>query len=165
MKLSVRYCGNFELISFLWEFEKESLLEHCKYKEWMSFFWVHGVWIIARNKQITREPLRGSRDLFVPRYDSYPMNPEKKDTHSLIGKVFNKHSWKRERLNEIRECHRERSLGYDVYRDDVTLYDVTLLLFIFVSKVWIGLCHRHVKFQYATSHGLRDIQQLSLFLG
>ena len=42
------------------------------------FFWVHGVWIVARNKQITREPLRGSRDLFVPRYDSYPMNPEKK---------------------------------------------------------------------------------------
>ena len=35
------------------------------------FFWVHGVWIVARNKQITR-------DLFVPRYDSYPMNPEKK---------------------------------------------------------------------------------------
>ena len=42
------------------------------------FFWVHGEWIVARNKQITREPLRGSRDLFVPRYDSYPMNPEKK---------------------------------------------------------------------------------------
>ena len=42
------------------------------------FFWVHGEWIVARNKQITREPLRGSRDLFVPRYDSFPMNPEKK---------------------------------------------------------------------------------------
>ena len=28
------------------------------------------------NKQIGREPLRGSRDLFVPRYDSFPMNPE-----------------------------------------------------------------------------------------
>ena len=42
------------------------------------FFWVHGKWIVARNKQIVREPLRGSRDLFVPRYDSFPMNPEKK---------------------------------------------------------------------------------------
>ena len=42
------------------------------------FFWVHGEWIVARNKQIVREPLRGSRDLFVPRYDSFPMNPEKK---------------------------------------------------------------------------------------
>ena len=35
-------------------------------------------WIVVRNKQIAREPLRGSRDLFVPRYDSFPMNPEKK---------------------------------------------------------------------------------------
>ena len=42
------------------------------------FVWVHGEWIVARNKQIVREPLRGSRDLFVPRYDSFPMNPEKK---------------------------------------------------------------------------------------
>ena len=40
------------------------------------FFWVHGEWIVARNKQIGREPLRGSRDLFVPCYDSFPMNPE-----------------------------------------------------------------------------------------
>ena len=39
------------------------------------------------------------------------------------------------------------------------------MAFFFVSKMWIGLCHRHVKFQYATCHGLRDIQQLSLFLG
>ena len=29
------------------------------------FFWVHGVWIVARNKQINREPLRGSRDIAV----------------------------------------------------------------------------------------------------
>ena len=57
-----------------------------------------------RNKQIAREPLRGSRDLFVPHFDSFPMNreknavlvrfvcsalrfishePRKKDTHSL----------------------------------------------------------------------------------
>ena len=46
------------------------------------FFWVHGEWIVARNKQIAREPLRGSRDLFVPRYDSFPMNPEKR--HSFL---------------------------------------------------------------------------------
>ena len=42
------------------------------------FVWIHGEWIVARNKQIVREPLRGSRDLFVPRYDSFPMNPDKK---------------------------------------------------------------------------------------
>ena len=42
------------------------------------FLWDHGEWIVARNKQIARELLHGSRDLFVPRYDSYPMNPEKK---------------------------------------------------------------------------------------
>ena len=47
------------------------------------FLCVHGEWIVARNKQIAREPLRGSRDLFVPRYDSYPHEPRKKDTHSL----------------------------------------------------------------------------------
>ena len=42
------------------------------------YFLVHGEWIGARNKQIVQEPLRGSRDLFVPRSDSFPMNPEKK---------------------------------------------------------------------------------------
>ena len=46
------------------------------------FVWVHGEWIVARNKQIVREPLRGSHDLFVPRYDSFPMNPEKR--HSFL---------------------------------------------------------------------------------
>ena len=35
------------------------------------------------NKQIALEPLRGSRDLFVARSYSFPMNPDKKDTHSL----------------------------------------------------------------------------------
>ena len=52
------------------------------------FLWVHGEWIVARNKQIAREPLRGSRDLFVPRYDSYPHEPRKKDTHSLIIQMY-----------------------------------------------------------------------------
>ena len=42
------------------------------------FFWVHRKWIVVRNKQIAREQLRGSHDLFVPHYDSYPLNPEKK---------------------------------------------------------------------------------------
>ena len=46
------------------------------------FFWVHGVWIVALNKQITREPLCDSHDLFVPCNDSYPMNPEKR--HSFL---------------------------------------------------------------------------------
>ena len=59
--------------------------KHCKYKEWVSFFCVHGEWIVARNKQIGREPLRGSRDLFVPRYDSFPINPEKR--HSFLKKI------------------------------------------------------------------------------
>ena len=49
------------------------------------FFWVHGEWIVARNKQIDREPLRGSRDLFVPRLRFIPHEPRKKDTHSLSG--------------------------------------------------------------------------------
>ena len=76
----------------LWEFwiynfslrilERVLHWKHCKYKEWVSLFWVHGEWIVARNKQIGREPLRGSRDLFVPCYDSFPMNPEKR--HSFL---------------------------------------------------------------------------------
>ena len=39
------------------------------------------------------------------------------------------------------------------------------MAFIFVPNVWIDLYHRHIKFQYATYHGSRDIRQLSLFLG
>ena len=39
------------------------------------------------------------------------------------------------------------------------------MAFIFVSNVWINLYHSHVKFQYATYHGSRDIRQFSLFLG
>ena len=51
------------------------------------FVWVHGEWIVARNKQIVREPLRGSRDLFVPRYGFIPHEPRKKDTHSFNDEV------------------------------------------------------------------------------
>ena len=46
------------------------------------FFWVHGVWIVARDKQIAWTAKRISGDLFVPRYDSYTMNPEKR--HSFL---------------------------------------------------------------------------------
>ena len=42
------------------------------------FFWVYGVWLVARNKQITREPLRGSRDLFVCATIHTPRTQEKK---------------------------------------------------------------------------------------
>ena len=42
------------------------------------FLNIHVEWIGARNKQIAREQRRGSRDLFVPRSDSFPMNLEKK---------------------------------------------------------------------------------------
>ena len=47
------------------------------------FFWVHGEWIVARDKQIAWTAKRFSADLFVPRYDSFPMNPEKK-RHSFL---------------------------------------------------------------------------------
>ena len=49
------------------------------------FFSVHGKWIAVRNKQIAREPLRGSRDSFVPHCDSFPMNREKR--HSFLKKI------------------------------------------------------------------------------
>ena len=52
------------------------------------FFWVHGEWIVARDKQIAWTAKRFSIDLFLPRYDSFPMNPEKKDTHSLYLQCF-----------------------------------------------------------------------------
>ena len=52
------------------------------------FFWVHGEWIVARDKQIAWTAEWFSADLFVPRYDSFPMNPEKKDTHSLYLQCF-----------------------------------------------------------------------------
>ena len=47
------------------------------------FFWVHGEWIVARNKQIAREPLRGSRRFVCPALRFIPHEPRKKDTHSL----------------------------------------------------------------------------------
>ena len=58
----------------------------CLVKEWVSFFWVHGEWIVVRDKQIAWTAKRFSGDLFVPRYDSFPMNPEKK---TLIPYIYN----------------------------------------------------------------------------
>ena len=48
----------------------------------MSFFL--GSWGMNRSAEQTNRPrtLRGSRDLFVPRSDSFPMNPEKR--HSFL---------------------------------------------------------------------------------
>ena len=58
-------------------------------KEWVSFFsGFMGVWIVARDKQIAWTAKRFSGDLFVPRYDSYPHEPRKKDTHSLYSQCF-----------------------------------------------------------------------------
>ena len=44
-----------------------------------------GAWGMNRSAEQTT---RFSGDLFVPRYDSFPMNPEKKDTHSLYLQCF-----------------------------------------------------------------------------
>ena len=73
----------FWIYIFLWEFKKGSLVGSIvNIRNESLFFRVHGEWIVARNKQIGREPLRGSRDLFVPPNDSFPMNPEKR--HSFL---------------------------------------------------------------------------------
>ena len=50
------------------------------------FMWNES-WIESQNIQKARELLRGSRDLFVPRSDSFLMNTEK-DTHSLIERKY-----------------------------------------------------------------------------
>ena len=54
----------------------------------MSAFFFHGEWIVARDKQIAWTAKRFSGDLFIPRYDSFPMNQDKKDTHSLYLQCF-----------------------------------------------------------------------------
>ena len=64
---------------------------------WHSlFFWVHGEWIGARNKQIA-----WSDDLFVPRSDSFPMNPEKKPLIPYIYNVSNKDPSQNSPINVI----------------------------------------------------------------
>ena len=72
-RLSARYCGNFEFIRVF----VGSVVNIINIKEGISFFLVHGEWIVARNKQIAREPLRGSRNSFV-----LPHESRKKYTHS-----------------------------------------------------------------------------------
>ena len=57
------------------------------------FFWVHGEWIVARDKQIAWTAKRFSVDLFVPRYDSFPMNSEKKTLIPYIYNASNKDSF------------------------------------------------------------------------
>ena len=70
--------GNLNFLLCSENLRRDLCWRHCKYKEWVSFFSVHGKWIAVRNKQIAREPLCGSRDLFVPHCDSFPMNWEKR---------------------------------------------------------------------------------------
>ena len=67
-----------ECLFFLGSWEMNRSAEQTNRVNCYLFFSVHGKWIAVRNKQIAREPLRGSRDLFVPHCDSFPMNREKK---------------------------------------------------------------------------------------
>ena len=55
---------NLNLYRFSESFRKGHCWKHCLFKEWVSF-------------------ILGSWDLFVRRSYSFPMNPEKRDTHSL----------------------------------------------------------------------------------
>ena len=68
---------------------------HCKYKEQVSFFWVHGEWLRVWHKQIVREPLHCSGNSFVPHSETLLNEPRKKDAHSLklTWKVI--YEWKR----------------------------------------------------------------------
>ena len=47
----------------------------------MSFFWVHGG-MNRSAEQIVREPIRGSRNVFVLRSDSFPLEPRTR--HSFL---------------------------------------------------------------------------------
>ena len=50
------------------------------------YFWVHGVCIGARDKQIVWTAKRFLGDLFVPHSDSFPHEPRKK---TLIPYIYN----------------------------------------------------------------------------
>ena len=54
------------------------------------FFFVHGEWIRALNKQIALTAKRFSSDLFVPRWDSFPLNQEIKTLIPYMYKASNK---------------------------------------------------------------------------
>ena len=73
--------GNLNFLLCSENFWRNLCWRHCKYKEWVSFFL--GSWEMNRSAEQTNRVNRGSRDLFVPHCDSFPMNREKKDTHSL----------------------------------------------------------------------------------
>ena len=57
---------------------------------------------------------------------------------------------------------RERRPQYDVTKNDVTLYDVTLRRSNIDWIVWIRLFYKHAKFQQVTLHSLWNIRQLSV---
>ena len=70
---------NFSRINFRKGICWKHIRNECLFSEDM------GEWIRARNKQIVREQLCGSRsDLFVLASDSFPMNPEKKTLIRLL---------------------------------------------------------------------------------
>ena len=80
-QLLVFYCDTTLVPDFLTKSSKDAWTTTHLSNECL-FLWVHGVWIVARDKQIVWTVKRFSGDLFVPRYDSYPMNPEKR--HSFL---------------------------------------------------------------------------------
>ena len=49
-----------------------------------------GEWIVALDKQIAWTAKRFSGDLFVPRYDSFPMNPEKRHSFFIFTMIQTK---------------------------------------------------------------------------
>ena len=59
------------------------LFQHMKVILGMSVFFPWFVGFVARDKQIAK---RFSGDMFIPRYDSFPMNQEKK---TLIPYIYN----------------------------------------------------------------------------
>ena len=71
-------CGHFIITSSHYCIRNSANLILYLFKEWVSFFLGHGIWIAVRNKQIAWTAKRFSCDLFVPHCDSYPMNREKK---------------------------------------------------------------------------------------
>ena len=105
---------------FLWEiwisyfcsenFRRGLCWRHCKYKEWVSFFSVHGKWIAVRNKQIVwtaiffsrfigNESQCGTNKSHENRFAvhaiclfrtaiHFPWTEKKKDTHSLKKLLF-----------------------------------------------------------------------------
>ena len=77
------------------------LVLHVHLRNECLFFWVHGEWIKARDKQIAWTAKRFSDDLFVPRLDSFPINPEKKTFIPYIYNVSNKDPSKTSPTNVI----------------------------------------------------------------